>query len=412
MKPQKHTHNWIHAAAGVLVLMLAGMVYAWSVLSAPIASDYPQWTQTQLSFTFTLVMLMFCAGCTVGGLASGRLKPPRCVQISAVLFLVGFLLAAQAHSLLLLYIGFGGLCGFASGFAYNAVLSSIRLWYPDHQGLISGILLMGFGIGAFLIGKGYQAYTPQELGGWRRAFSVLGVMIFLALAACSRWIVCPARAQKDVRCGRDDAQEYPPRRMLRTAHFWLYYLWVVALSTAGLALVSQAGGIAREVGVTQSAARITTAVGLISVANGVGRVILGFLYDRIGRRLTMLAICALYFAAGGVLLLALARHSFALVLLGFVLGGLGYGGVNPTNSAFILSYFGSRNYPVNFSLINTNLLLSSFGGTIAGALYDHSCSYQSCYVMFLALTAAAVLLSMLITRMDKRAYGNKNTERM
>lgn len=56
-------------------------------------------------------------------------------------------------NLIICHIGFGGLCGFASGFAYNAVLSSVRLWYPDRQGLISGILLMGFGIGAFLIGK-------------------------------------------------------------------------------------------------------------------------------------------------------------------------------------------------------------------------------------------------------------------
>ena len=44
----------------------------------------------------------------------------------------------------MLYVGFGVVCGLASGFSYNAVLRDSRRMAPDKQGLVSGILLMGF----------------------------------------------------------------------------------------------------------------------------------------------------------------------------------------------------------------------------------------------------------------------------
>ena len=40
----------------------------------------------------------------------------------------------------MLYVGFGVVCGLASGFSYNAVLGTVGAWFPDKQGLVSGIL--------------------------------------------------------------------------------------------------------------------------------------------------------------------------------------------------------------------------------------------------------------------------------
>lgn len=49
----KKLNRWVYAALGVLILLFAGMVYAWSVLSGPIAQEFPEWTKAQLSLTFT-----------------------------------------------------------------------------------------------------------------------------------------------------------------------------------------------------------------------------------------------------------------------------------------------------------------------------------------------------------------------
>ena len=148
--------RWIYVAVGCVVLLFSGLVYAWSVLSGPIAAEFPHWSTAQLSLTFTIVMSFFCLGGLTCGALSARISPRIFLWISALLFLAGFLLTASMRSLPMLYVGFGVVCGLASGFSYNAVLGTVGAWFPDKQGLVSGILLMGFGLSSFLIGKLYQ----------------------------------------------------------------------------------------------------------------------------------------------------------------------------------------------------------------------------------------------------------------
>ena len=64
--------RWIYVAVGCVVLLFSGLVYAWSVLSGPIAAEFPRWTTAQLSLTFTIVMSFFClGGLTCGALSGG-----------------------------------------------------------------------------------------------------------------------------------------------------------------------------------------------------------------------------------------------------------------------------------------------------------------------------------------------------
>ena len=177
----KKLNRWVYAAFGVVILLFAGMVYAWSVLSGPIAQEYPQWTNAQLSLTFTIVMTLFCVGCMAGGFLSGKVSAKIYVWAAAAMFLGGFMLSARITSLMGLYIGFGVICGFASGLAYNAVMGTISRWFPDKQGLISGVLLMGFGLSSFLVGKIFQMCTPETIGAWRQSFTVFGVITAVVL---------------------------------------------------------------------------------------------------------------------------------------------------------------------------------------------------------------------------------------
>ena len=55
----KGLNRWVRAIAGVVVLLMAGMIYAWSVMSKSIGASR-SWTSAQLSLTFTLVMAFFC----------------------------------------------------------------------------------------------------------------------------------------------------------------------------------------------------------------------------------------------------------------------------------------------------------------------------------------------------------------
>ena len=186
--------------------------------------------------------------------------------------------------------------------------------------------------------------------------------------------------------------------MMKRPAFWMYYLWAILLSMAGLALVSQASGIAVEVAPQVMPGTVATAVGLISVMNGVGRVFFGMLFDKKGYKVTMLLDMAVFIAAALVLLGAVRSASFPMVCLGFVIGGFAYGCVTPTNSALIRTFYGSKNYPMNFSVINTNLIIASFGSTIAGSLYDASGSYVSTIFMLILVTVLGFVCFLGIRR--------------
>ena len=404
----KHLNRWVYAIVGVIVLLFAGLVYAWSVLSTPIAAEFTDWSKAQLSMTFTIVMIMFCIGSLLCGLLSGKLSAKMSVRIGAVLFLLGFFLASRTQSLAMLYIGFGVLCGLSSGLCYNAVMSTMVRWFPDRPGLISGVLLMGFGGGSFIIGKLYQAWTPAEIGGWRTSFLVMGIIIFVVLAICSFFFVAPgadfvAPAAKNSKAAVKIAgKEYKPLEMVRKPSFWLYYVWAIALSAAGLALISQASGVVWEASASQTAGAVATIVGLISICNALGRVLFGGMYDKYGRSLSMQLVNILFIITSGVLILALAAKSVVVVIIGFILGGLAYSGITPTNSAFCRAYFGPANYPVNFSLINSNLIFASFGSTVSGALFDASGSYNVTFFLIIGLAVVGILCSLAISALDKR----------
>lgn len=352
-------------------------------------------------------MAFFCIGGFVGGLLAGKVNVKINVWASAILFFIGFFIASRSSTTTMLYLGYGVLGGFASGLVYNAVMSTISRWFPDKPGLISGILLMGFGFGSFFVGKVYQAMTPAGPGvdAWRDTFFIFGIVLLAAIGVCGLFFVKPTaedlaklKVEGPVKKSnnKEEGIEAAPAEMLKTTSFWLYFVWAILLSAAGLALISQATGVATEVGPDVDASTIATVVGLISICNGIGRVCFGGLFDKIGRGRTMTLISVAFIVSVSILVLALTQKSFTLIIVGFICTGFSYGGVTPTNSAFISAFYGRKNYPVNFSIINMNLLIASFGSTIAGMLYDASGSFLSTFFMMIGAGVLAVVCNLFI----------------
>ena len=153
MKRKTDSLRWAYLILGVLALLVAGVVYAWSILKAPLAEAFG-WSGSELALNFTLTMCFFCLGGFAGGLLSRRLGDRLCLFLAAGLSGLGFLLASRlGGKVLMLYISYGILAGFGIGLAYNVIISAVSAWFPDKKGLCSGALMMGFGASALVIGK-------------------------------------------------------------------------------------------------------------------------------------------------------------------------------------------------------------------------------------------------------------------
>ena len=96
--------------------------------------------------------------------------------------------ASRINSLPGIYLSYGVFCGFGVGLGYNTAISLTVRWFPDKQGLVSGVTLMGFGFGGMLLGTlGAQMITTL---GWRPTFLIFAVVFAVIVLICAflmRW---------------------------------------------------------------------------------------------------------------------------------------------------------------------------------------------------------------------------------
>lgn len=402
----KNMNRWVRAVVGVIVLLLAGLVYAWTTLKGPIAEacEWASENPTQMATTFTIVMAAFCIGGFISSLAAKKIKVRYILWAAAVLLFLGFFISQLAQSVVVLWIGFGVIAGLGSGFAYNSVMSSISAWFPDKQGLISGILLMGFGIGSFVIGKVYTAVTqPEGNMEWRQSFLILGIIILVVLVIASFFIARPdadwkAPVSTKAKAAVETYEEINTVTMLKRPQFWMYIIWAIFLSAAGLAIIGLGSDIAYEACADLSAGNVATIVGLISIFNGVGRIIFGQLFDKVGYKLTMVIGGIVFLVAMGLILVALNGHSQTVLVISYIVTGLAYGCVTPTNSAFSNKFFGSTHYATNYSIVNMNLLVASFATTIAQNVQSSTNSYIIPIIGVIGLIVIGTVIALFINK--------------
>ena len=176
--------RWLYLVSGVVALLFAGIIYGWSILKAPLAADFG-WTADQLALNFTLTMCFFCLGGMAGGLLSKRVGTRISLILAGALSCLGFFLTARLDggNVAMLYISYGLLAGLGIGIAYNVIISTVNAWFPDKKGTCSGALMMGFGASALVVGNTVSALMENPAIGWRAAFTGLGVVLGIILAA-------------------------------------------------------------------------------------------------------------------------------------------------------------------------------------------------------------------------------------
>lgn len=399
--------RWLYVITGVILMMFAGIGYSWSVLSRPLAVTFSsEWSAAMLSTTFTITMIMFCLGCLFAGYLSKKISPKILLVIAALLFLGGFLLTAGTHSILQLYIGFGLFVGTGVGFIYNISVSIATAWFPDKPGFISGILLMGYAFSSFLFGKIFAAVAPADGSEiWRTVFRVLAITFFIVLSLGAFIMKYPSSealksftstAKSIVK--KPTALDIGPRQMLKHSEFYTFFLWTTLAAACGYTMVSQSANIAASVGTGKADTVIATVAGLVSIFNGLGRILFGKLYDIKGHRICLILEVLSFLGTGILLAVAIRTGMFALLIPGFILGGFASSGAAPINTSLARDFFGPTNYALNFAIINLNSILGSTASTITGALYDHYNSYFSTALMLVIIACVNLIVAMIVRR--------------
>jgi OFA family oxalate/formate antiporter-like MFS transporter len=380
-----------------------GTVYAWSVYKKPLIAAHG-WGETATQITFMICIGVIGLAAAFGGILVDKKGPRFVATIGGILFGIGTLIAGYADrvgSLTLLYVGFGVIAGLGNGFGYVTPIATLIRWFPDKRGLVTGLAVMGFGLGAFFMGR----IAPGMINsiGVAKTFYIWGAIFLVLVTAAAQlfknppkgWL--PAGFTPSAKT-TSAADSFTIGQAIKTPQWWMLWAMLLLNISAGLGLLSQLSPMAQErlskTILDPKALAIAggTVLAIASIFNGLGRLFWAWLSDSIGRKtvfITMFITQAILY----VFLPQIASATMFTIIACYLLAC--YGGGFATMPAFVADSFG----PANIGRVYGTMLTAWSVAGVVGPLVFAQLKGIALYV-----AAGLLILGLLITLFFKRPH--------
>ncbi|BAI98718.1 MFS transporter [Sphingobium sp. TA15] len=392
-------HGWpiiLVAFLGITVGISSTFLFSTGLFLKPVADAFGWGRGTVSIAPFVASMLTaLCApfvGRCVDRFGVLPVLLPSLLGLAAGLLLLG-MLSADFFS----YVALMALVALlGAGTAAPVITKMIIAGFKRRRGLALGLSLAGSGLGGGLIPlfltpiiaahgwrAGYMALAGIELAG----FAVIGALIWL----WRRTILPPARPT-GARVPRQEAAvsaDGPP--LLRDRTFLLLALAFFLSAWGILTTVVHFVPMLTDAGV--DATRAAGMAGTIGAALIFGRIVVGYLLDRLPA--VALAQCLFAMVAAGMLtLVAGGAHVAVVALIAAIAAGIGIGSENDIMSFLVGRYYATSRFgSVNGALFAVFLVGGSIGPAASGYMYDATGSYTLALLLSAgALVTAALLL--------------------
>jgi OFA family oxalate/formate antiporter-like MFS transporter len=390
--------RWGIAAAGILLQMALGAVYAWSVFRVPLAKQF-HWTISEVTLTFTIAIMVLGFASFFGGLWLKKVGPRVVAMTGGALYGFGVFLASFSnHGLWWLYLTYGVIGGVGLGFAYIVPVAVLLKWFPDRRGLMTGVAVGGFGAGA-LVTAPVATRLIQSVG-VLQTFAYLGIAFLIVSVASGYFMQNPPEgwqpegwAPKPKEIGQKSTRDFTLGEALKTWQWWALWLLLFLNTSAGISIISQ------ESPMFQEFAKVTAIVaagmvGIVSIGNALGRVFWASVSDGLGRRSTF----AVMFLLQALLFWFLPNlHAVAVVTTVSFVVLMCYGGGFGTMPAFAADYFGPTNVGSIYGLMLTAWgFASAFGPLLIAHMRQTSGAYAGGLHVIAAVMAVSVLVPLLV----------------
>ena len=372
--------GWIVVAAGVGINLAFGILYAWSIFGSELQKTL-NWTKTQSSIPYTVAIIMFAVMMIPAGRLQDKIGPRKVATIGGVLIGAGCLLASVMPSLLGLTLTFGVLAGSGIGLGYASTTPAAVKWFPpEKKGLISGIVVGGFGLASLYIVP-LSKFLLQEYGIFP-SFRILGILFLMITLPLAQFVNNPEKpVQSSNPAAKKPAADLTVGQMLKTKEFYLLWFMFFAGATGGLMTIGSLKTIVAKLLGDGVGFQL---VAFAAIANALGRPVAGAVSEKFGRGKTM---AVLYVMQALALFFFNSLTSYFLVFGAACMIYFSYGAMLAVYPSAAADNYGTKNLGINYGILFSAW---GFGGVIGpiigGRIADATGSYQ------LAFAASAALL--------------------
>ena len=407
-------NRWLVVVGAVLIQLCLGAIYAWSAFTQALTTPLAKggafgFSATQSQVIFSVELAVFAIVMVMAGRWQAKVGPRLVASLGGVVLGLGYIGASLFGATFagqLLFIGV--IAGAGIGLAYVCPIAVGIRWFPDKKGMITGIAVAGFGFGALIWVKLAGPWANLIANhGVLGTYRIYGAIFLVAVLIGSIWMVYPAQA---VAAG--GAQAAPagmlPKDILKTPQFYIIWITFIVSAMAGLMVIGiiKLFGIdalwAVGIEVGKASAIAGTAMALYyAIFNGLGRIVWGSLSDPLGRKRSIIIMCAIQ----GVVMLAFyffLRSSEYLFYLGAALVGFNFGGNFALFPAITADYFGAGTVGRNYGWVFTAYGIGGIVGPVMAGLFKDMGQNKGVVAWMPAFVIAGVALlvvAVLMTRL-------------
>jgi OFA family oxalate/formate antiporter-like MFS transporter len=402
--------RWTQLLLGVVcMVVIASPQYVWTLFTQPfMMSLHARLAAVQITFSILIVVQTFLS--PFQGFLVDRFGPRLLLSVGGAVTGLSWVMASSVTTLSGLYLTYGLLGGIGTGIVYVGVIGHMVQWFPDRRGFATGIVAAGYGMGALLttfpIAESLKAESYQQaLFRWGLIFSVAGVIAAQGLRRPDRAQAVAAKPAFSPT--PQQPTDYGPSEMLRTPIFWLMFVMMTMMSTAGLMVTSQMAAFTRDFGMASALVfglpLLPLALSLDRITNGLTRPFFGWLSDRIGRENTMVIAFTLEGIAMTLWLSSRGTPALFVLMSGIVL--FAWGEIFSLFPSTLTDTYGARHATTNYGFLYMAQGIGSvLGGPVAALAHDATGSWLPVFAIIIAMNFATAFLAGAVLKPLRRRW--------
>lgn len=411
--------RWIILIASCFINLCIGSMYAWSVFAAPMAKYLSQVTGAALTagalaIVFTVTNSVGPITMITGGRINDTFGPKKVIFVGGVLFGGGMILSGFATSLSMLVLAYGIITGLGIGMVYGCTISNSIKFFPDKRGFVGGITTACYGFSSVIVPPVANILISNF--GVTAAFKIIGTVFLIIVCVCSFFIdKCPAGfipegwtppASNGNKLNQNDKDW---KGMLTSPVFYPMILVLLCGAFYGLMCSALASPLAQGM-IGMSVAAATTVVSVLALFNTGGRILAGYVSDKIGR-INTLTIAFILAIMGLTCLYFSGQGDVTKFYIGIISVGVSFGAFMGVFPGFTADQFGTKHNSVNYGIMFIGFAISGyFGPTIMKNVYAADHSYQRAFLIAAVICVVGFALTFVYRSIKKVETANNKEE--
>ena len=360
---------------GLLPMMLISVYqYSWNLLMKPLMNSLNV-NLPAIQVSYSLFVLFSTISQVLGGYIADSRGPRLIGVIGGALAGLGMITASMVSNIAQFYI-LWSIGSIGVGFVYGVSINLGVKWFSGSRGLATGLINMGFGIGASLFNPAISILISR--GEYKFSMVLLGVLMLIVIMPLMATAKYPPTSTKRIRFS-----EIPPG-------FWLI---LASFSLMGIPLQLASSSLS-VIGEGYSYLIVAAASSLLPLFSGIGRPIIGSISDKLGRRRTILAVGLVLTVFTMILAI---RSPIAYITSTVAIGILG-GSLITLFASLIGDEYGIGSSTFLFGILYNGKFVSALIGSVAFAESVEFIKVGGSLILESALTLLSMLPFILFMR--------------